>query len=90
MRQVIKDMHHFGKFDRRSQQHAHHCNKKINFGYNTNVNKVVRKMTEKPKKQLQTNRTQGGPETGPPLRESNLTLFLVSGILVYDLTKIIL
>ncbi len=30
--------------------------KDMNFGYNTNVNKVIWKMTEKPKKQLQTDR----------------------------------
>ncbi len=30
--------------------------KDMNFGYNTNLNKVVRKITEIPKKQLQTDR----------------------------------
>ncbi len=28
----------------------------MNFGYNTKINKVVRKITERPKKQLQTER----------------------------------
>ena len=102
----------------RFQQHAYHRNAKdMNFGYNTNVNKVVRKITEKPKKQLQTDRptehlesfdtneipkkysekhqryiseTQRGVKTAPPLRESNLTIFIVSGVLVYGLTKMIL
>ncbi len=58
----------------------------MSFGYNTNVNEVVRKITEKPKKQLQTERhtghlesfdtneipknTSGSSETLLPLRES--------------------
>ncbi len=85
----------------------------MNFGYNTNVNQVVRKMTERPKKQLQTERPtehlesfdntneipkntidlseiKRGPKTGRPLGESNLTLFLVSDVLVYGLTKMVL
>ncbi len=90
--------------------------KDLNFGYSTNVNIVVRKITERPKKQLQTERptehlesfdtneitnnipkntidlseTQGGTKTVPPLGESNLTLFLMSGVLVYGLTKMVL
>ncbi len=83
----------------------------MSFGYNTNVNEVVRKITEKPEKQLQMERhtehlesfdnteiskiipknTSGGSESQLPLREchsSNLTIFLVSGVLVYGLTKI--
>ncbi len=84
--------------------------KDMSFGYNTNVNEVVRKITEKPKKQLQTERptellesfdtneitkntsdlfeSQRSSESRPPLKESNLTIFLVSGVLVFGLTKI--
>ena len=84
----------------------------MNFGHNANINKAIRKITEKPKRQLQTDKPtehlesfdtneipkntidlseiKRGPKTGRPLGESNLTLFLVSDVLVYGLTKMVL
>ena len=85
--------------------------KDMNFGYNTNVNKVVRKITEKPKKQLQTDRPTEHLESfntneitnNIPKNTSNLlgsqggtdsvqysSNILVSGVLVYGLTKIMI
>ncbi len=39
---ISKQNNNFGKSDRRFQRHAHHRNKDMSFGYNTNVNEVVR------------------------------------------------